>query len=84
MSDESISCLRQMDKEELIRQILSLRKENETSLGRLQNSEDRFQVFAENVQAAVYMINEHGEIIYANPFMLSLTGYTRDELITAK
>ena len=80
MSDESISCLRQMDKEELIRQILSLRQENETLLGRLQNSEDRFQVFAENVQAAVYMINEHGEIIYANPFMLSLTGYTRDEL----
>ena len=81
MSDRSISKLRQMDKEELIKQILSVRQENGTLLERLQNSEDRFQAFAENIQAAVYMLNEHGEIIYANPFTSSLTGFTNDELL---
>ena len=47
----------------------------------LQSSEERFRAFAENVQAAVYMIDESGNIIYANPFMVRLTGYTRDELL---
>ncbi len=80
MNEESISCLQQMDKEELIQQILSLRRENVALIGRLQKSEERFEVFADNIQAAVYMIDENGMIIYANPFMLSLSGYTNDEL----
>ncbi|MEA1921152.1 MAG: PAS domain S-box protein [Pseudomonadota bacterium] len=80
MNEESIISLQQMDKEELIQQILSLRRENESLLGRLQKSEERFEVFADNIQAAVYMVGENGMIIYANPFMVSLSGYTGDEL----
>ncbi|MCD6534833.1 MAG: PAS domain S-box protein [Deltaproteobacteria bacterium] len=80
MSEESISRLQRMDKEELIQQILSLRQENETLLGRLQKSEEMFKVLADNVQAAVHIIDENGEIIYANPFMQTLTGYTLEEL----
>ena len=81
MSDESISRLQQMDKEELIQQILSLRQDKENLMGRLHDSEDRFRVFAGKIQAAVYMIDEHGKIIYANPFLSSLSGYSNDELL---
>ena len=81
MIDKSIDRLRQMDKEELIQQILSLRRENETRLGQLLESEEQFRVFTENIQAAVYLVDEHGVIIYTNPFTTPLTGYTNDELL---
>ncbi|MCK5539590.1 MAG: PAS domain S-box protein [Deltaproteobacteria bacterium] len=81
MSDKSIDRLRQMDKEELIQQILSLRLENETRFGQLLESEEQFRVFAENIQAAVYFLDEHGAIIYANHFTTLLTGYANDELL---
>ena len=42
MSDELINRLRQLDKEELIQQNLSLRQENEKLLDQLLQSEDRF------------------------------------------
>ena len=44
MSDGSISRLRQMAKEELIKQILSLRLETKELFGRLLKSEDQFRV----------------------------------------
>ena len=81
MSEESISSLQLMDKEELIQQISSLRRENETLLGQLQISEGRFRAFADNIQAAVYLVDEPGVIIYANPYTKVLTGYTNAELL---
>ena len=70
-----------MDKEELIKQILSLRWENETLLEQVLISEEQFRAFADNIQAAAYLIDEHGVIIYANPFATTLSGYTNDELL---
>ncbi len=81
MSDELINSLRQMDKEELIRQNLSLRRKNEKLIVQNQQSEERFNTLAENIQAAIYLLDENGRIIYANPFTSSLTGYTNKELI---
>ncbi|MEA1921037.1 MAG: PAS domain S-box protein, partial [Pseudomonadota bacterium] len=81
MNEESISRLQQMDKEELIQQVLSLRRENETLLDQLLRSDEKFRAFADNIQAAVYLVNEHGVIVYANPFASVLTGYTNAELL---
>ncbi len=81
MDIKASGCLQQMDREELIKEVLSLRQENEALTGRLQKSEDQFRVFTENVQAAVYMIGEGGIIRYANPFLSSLSGYTNAELL---
>ncbi|MCD6429625.1 MAG: PAS domain S-box protein, partial [Deltaproteobacteria bacterium] len=81
MSDGSISRLRQMDKEELIKQILSLRLENKGLFGRLLKSEEQFRAFADNIQAAVYIVSENDTVTYANPFLSSMTGYTNDELL---
>ncbi|MCD6292701.1 MAG: PAS domain S-box protein, partial [Deltaproteobacteria bacterium] len=81
MNNETISSLQQMDKEELIQQILALRQENESLLERATESEARFRAFADNIQAAVYLLDEQGAIIYANPFASSLTGYTNAEIL---
>ncbi len=81
MSDELINRLRQMDKEELIKENLSLRQKNESLLTRSQQSEERFNILTDNIQASVYLLDEEGLLIYANPFTTTLTGYTNDELL---
>ncbi|MBN2807995.1 MAG: PAS domain S-box protein [Deltaproteobacteria bacterium] len=96
MDEKTIISLRQMDKEALVRQIIDLHSENEALQARLSagsgaedeacilarlKSEERFRVFAENVQAAVYMIDGDARIVYANPFMARLSGYSQAELL---
>ncbi len=81
MSDDLINRLRQLDKEELIQQNLSLRQENERLLTRTEQSEERFDALADNIQAAVYFLDEDGLIFYANPFTTTLTGYSNAELM---
>ena len=46
----------------------------------LRKSEALFRGFADNIQAAIYLLNEKGEIIYANPFSTELSGYSLAEL----
>ncbi len=81
MSDDLINRLRQLDKEELIKENLSLRQENKRLLTQKLQSEERFNTFADNIQAAVYLLDEKGKITYANSFMTKLTGYTNSELL---
>lgn len=81
MSDDLINSLRQLDREELIQQNLSLRQENEKLLTRTEQSEERFDILADNIQVAAHLLDEDGFIIYANPFMTSITGYTNAELL---
>lgn len=81
MSDDLIKRLRQMNKEELIKENLSLRLENKKVLGLTQKSEDRFNTLVNNIQAAAYLLDENGKITYVNPFFTTLTGYTSEELI---
>ena len=78
MSDGSISKLRQMDKEELVKQILSLRQENETLLERLQNSEVKFQAFTENIQASEDDLRRSEEKFKAFTEHLQVMVYTYD------
>lgn len=47
----------------------------------LRKSESLFRGFADNLQAAIYMLNEKGEIIYANPFASEISGYSNKELL---
>ena len=81
MSDKLIDRLQQMDKEELIKENLSLRRENEKLSAQKLQSEEQFNILSDNIQAAVYLLDEKGLIIYANPFTSTLTGYTNAELL---
>jgi PAS domain S-box-containing protein len=85
MSDESITRLQQMDKEELIKQVLSLEHENESLHARLQEDgragDDIFQIITDNIHVAIYVFGDQGKVIYTNPFSSTLTGYTRNELL---
>jgi len=47
----------------------------------LRKSEALFRGFAENLLAAIYLLNEKGEIIYANPFASQMSGYSNRELL---
>lgn len=85
MNDKSITRLRQMDKEELVKQVLSLQRENESLHARLQEDgnagDDIFQIITDNIPVAIYVFGEQGEVIYVNPFSSTLTGYTKNELM---
>ncbi len=63
-----------MSREELLQYCLQLNE-------RLEFAEERFDIFAENLQAAVYILDEAGKIVYGNPFLVKLTGYTNEELL---
>jgi PAS domain S-box-containing protein len=47
----------------------------------LRKSESLFRGFADNIQAAIYLIRDNGEIVYANPFASKLSGYSNKELL---
>ena len=47
----------------------------------LRKSESLFRGFADNIRAAIYLLNEKGEIFYANPFASELSGYSIQELM---
>ncbi|MCK5915350.1 MAG: PAS domain S-box protein, partial [Deltaproteobacteria bacterium] len=47
----------------------------------LRKNESLFRGFADNLQAAIYMLNDKGEIIYANPFASKISGYSNKELL---
>jgi len=47
----------------------------------LRKSESLFRGFADNIRAAIYLLNDKGEIIYANPFASELSGYSIKELM---
>ncbi len=50
----------------------------------LRESENRFRVLAEHLQAAVYMSDPDGRLIYANPYTSEITGYSNRELLTMR
>ena len=50
----------------------------------LQESENRFRVFAEHLQAAIYMNDPEGNLVYVNPYGVDLLGYSREELLTMR
>ena len=47
----------------------------------LRESERRWRSLLENVRLLVVGMDNHGNINYVNPYLLELTGYTRDEVI---
>lgn len=47
----------------------------------LRESERRFRSMLENVELITGIINKDGRIIFCNDFILSLTGYRRDEVV---
>lgn len=46
----------------------------------LRQAENRWRMLLENVQLVVVGLDTHGKVTYANPFFLTLTGYTADEM----
>jgi len=81
MSEKSNSQLDAMSREELLQYCKSLQQDCLQLNERLEFAEERFNVFADNLQAAVYILDEDGKIIYCNPFLTTLTDYTKDELL---
>ncbi len=59
---------------------ISDRKEMEESL---RESEEKFRVLAETIPAAI-ILYQGEKLIYVNPSLTQLTGYTRDELLEMK
>jgi PAS domain S-box-containing protein len=81
MSEKSDSQLAAMSREDLLRYCKSLQQDCLQLNERLEFAEERFNVFADNLQAAVYILDEDGRIIYCNPFLTTLTDYSIDELL---
>ncbi len=50
----------------------------------LQESENRFRVFSEHLQTAIYMNDPEGNLVYVNPYGVDLLGYSREELLTMR
>ncbi len=81
MSEKSNSQLDAMSREDLLRYCKSLQQDCLQLNDRLEFAEERFNVFADNIQAAVYILDEDGKIIYGNPFLTTLTDYSNAELL---
>lgn len=69
----------------LIRRYVSSLKEINNAWRRveetLSESERRFRTLMEQVQMIAIMLDEHGNIIFCNDFLLKLTGWSREEII---
>ena len=63
MSEKSNSQLDAMSREDLLRYCKSLQQDCLQLNDRLEFAEERFNVFANNIQAAVYILDEDGKII---------------------
>ena len=81
MSEKSNSQLEAMSREDLLHYCKSLQQDCLQLNKRLEFAEERFNVFANNLQAAVYILDKDGKIIYGNPFLTTLTDYSSDELL---
>ncbi len=81
MSEKSNKQLNSLSRSELLQELESLQQDYTQLQERLRFAEERFDVFADNLQAAVYILDETGKIIYGNPFLTTLTGYSNDELL---
>ena len=55
---------------------ISIRKKSELAL---KESEARYRMLVESLTAMIHITNEHGKILYINPAVKSLTGYTQED-----
>ncbi|MCB9641037.1 MAG: response regulator [Myxococcales bacterium] len=86
MNRESRGRLRQLCKdEESYEEAMLLFAEEQARRQVMPNSLDseQFQIMAEISPAATFVLHEQ-ELLYVNPALVRLTGYTRDELISGK
>jgi len=60
---------------------IELTKERERAGAAVRESERRYRALLDNVNLVAVGLDERGRVNYANPFLLSLTGYTREEII---
>ncbi|MDA3814472.1 MAG: PAS domain S-box protein, partial [Candidatus Cloacimonetes bacterium] len=58
---------------------ISVRKEAEE---KLHDSEQKFRQLTENISIAVFTFNMEGRFTYVNPFITSITGFSKKELLT--
>lgn len=55
-----------------------------TDLSKVKHRESLHHILIENMQEAVYMTNPATQLIYANPALIQITGYTQEELLELK
>lgn len=55
--------------------------ESRTTNQKLEESEEKYRVIGEAANEGIVMVNEHGRIIYANPALSRIFGFTQEELV---
>lgn len=55
--------------------------ESRTTTQKLEESEEKYRVIGEAANEGIVMINEHSRILYANPALSRIFGYSQEELV---
>jgi len=58
--------------------------ERKKAIDKLKDSEEMFRAISQNIRSLIYVFDEKGDFIYANPAVADVTGYSRNEILGTK